>query len=87
MGVKCPKCVTGDLAERRTKRGRSFYGCGNYPDCDFSTWYRPVAETCPECKNVGVEKRATKGRGDYRRCLKCQTEFNVEEGVGAAAAT
>jgi DNA topoisomerase-1 len=87
MGVKCPKCVTGDLAERRTRKGRSFYGCGNYPECDFSTWYRPGPDTCPECGYVGAERRSTKGRGDYRRCLKCQAEFTVEEGAPAAATT
>jgi DNA topoisomerase I len=87
MGVKCPKCVDGDLAERRTKRGRSFFGCGNYPACDFSTWYRPVPETCPECGYVGVEKRQTKGRGDYRRCLKCAHEFSAEESAAAPVAT
>ena len=87
MGVKCPKCVDGDLAERRTKRGRSFFGCGNYPACDFSTWYRPVPETCPECGYLGVEKRQTKGRGDYRRCLKCAHEFSAEESAAAPVAT
>jgi DNA topoisomerase-1 len=86
LGVKCPKCGDGDLAERRTKRGRSFFGCSNYPNCDFSTWYRPVPETCPECGYVGVEKRQTKGRGEYRKCLKCGHEYSVEES-GAAVAT
>src|SRR5262245_7563934 len=86
LGVKCPKCGDGDLAERRTKRGRSFFGCSNYPNCDFSTWYRPVPETCPECQYVGVEKRQTKGRGEYRKCLKCGHEYSVEES-GAAVAT
>ncbi len=84
LGVDCPRCETGDLAERRTRRGRSFFGCANYPDCDFSTWYRPVAQTCPSCSNVGAETRSTKTRGDYFRCLKCEHEFTPEE-AGAAA--
>jgi DNA topoisomerase-1 len=84
LGVDCPKCKTGDLAERRTRRGRSFFGCSNYPDCDFSTWYRPVPDTCPSCGNIGAESRSTKTRGDYRRCLKCEDEFTPEE-AGAAA--
>jgi DNA topoisomerase-1 len=78
LGVKCPACVTGDLAERRTKRGRSFFGCSRYPECTFSTWYRPVPETCPKCGYVGVEQRATKARGEYRRCVKCGHEFAVQ---------
>ena len=49
LGMKCPKCVEGDLAERRTKRGKSFWGCVRYPACDFSTWNKPVPDTCPEC--------------------------------------
>ena len=84
LGVKCPKCGEGDLAERRTKRGRSFFGCTRYPDCDFSTWYRPTPVECPECGFVGAEQRSTKARGEYRRCLKCNHEFTVEEGAAAS---
>ncbi len=83
LGVKCPTCGTGDLAERRTRRGRSFFGCSNYPDCTFSTWHRPVPDTCPECGYVGAEKRATKARGEYRKCVKCGHEFAVPEGAPA----
>ncbi|MBI2073573.1 MAG: type I DNA topoisomerase [Gemmatimonadetes bacterium] len=86
LGVKCPTCGTGDLAERRTKRGRSFFGCSNYPDCRFSTWYRPVPDTCPRCGYLGAEKRATKARGEYRKCLKCEHEFAVPEGTPATIA-
>ncbi len=86
LGVKCPTCGTGDLAERRTRRGRTFYGCSNYPDCDFYTWYRPVPDTCPECGYVGAETRATKARGEFRRCLKCEHEFTVAESGAEAAA-
>jgi DNA topoisomerase-1 len=85
LGVKCPRCGDGDLAERRTKRGRSFFGCGNYPKCDFSTWYRPGPDVCPKCKYVGAERRQTKTRGDYRRCLKCEHEFSLEEPATAVA--
>ncbi len=81
LGVKCPKCGTGDLAERRTRRGRSFFGCSNYPGCDFSTWYRPEPVRCPSCGYVGGERRSSKARGQYRRCLKCEHEFAVEEAV------
>ncbi len=86
LGVKCPTCGNGDLAERRTKRGRSFFGCSNYPDCTFSTWYRPVPETCPQCGYLGAEKRITKARGEYRKCLKCEHEFALPEGTPAAVA-
>jgi DNA topoisomerase-1 len=79
LGVKCPKCGTGDLAARRTRRGRTFFGCARYPDCDFTTWHAPVPEKCPSCENVGAEKRSTKARGEYLRCLKCEHQFSAEE--------
>lgn len=85
LGVACPQCG-GALTERRTRRGRSFFGCSNYPECTFSTWYRPVADECPECGNLGAEQRSTKARGEYRRCIKCGHEFLVEEAVGQPVA-
>jgi DNA topoisomerase-1 len=76
-GVKCPKCG-GDVAVRRSKkRGKAFYGCATYPACDFVVWDKPVAETCPECGFVGAESKSTKTRGEYRRCMKCQNEWDV----------
>ncbi len=86
LDVKCPTCGTGDLVQRRTRRGRTFYGCSSYPDCDFSTWYRPVPDTCPECGYVGAETRATKARGEFRRCLKCAHEFTVAESAAETVA-
>ena len=49
IGVKCPECKTGDLAEKKARRGNIFYGCSNYPKCKFTSAYKPIAETCPEC--------------------------------------
>jgi DNA topoisomerase-1 len=49
IGVKCPDCKTGDLAEKKARRGNFFYGCSNYPKCRFTSAYKPIAETCPEC--------------------------------------
>ncbi|MCC6931477.1 MAG: type I DNA topoisomerase [Gemmatimonadaceae bacterium] len=86
-GVRCPK-DNGEIAQRRSKaRGKIFFGCENYPNCDFVVWDRPVAETCPECGYVGAEGKSNKTRGEYRRCLKCQNEWDVtrpEEEVAAA---
>ena len=48
-GMKCPKCGTGDLAERKARRGNVFWGCTNYPKCDFTSNYKPVPQPCPEC--------------------------------------
>ncbi len=76
-GVHCPK-DGGELAARRSKkRGKVFYGCENYPNCDFVAWDKPVLDTCPECGYVGAEAKSTKARGSYRRCLKCANEWDV----------
>jgi len=79
LGVKCPKCGVGDLAERRTRKGRNFFGCLRYPECDYSTWNRPVAAPCPSCGFVGMEEKQSKTKGVSRKCLKCGHEITVEE--------
>jgi DNA topoisomerase-1 len=84
-GVKCPK-DGGDIAARRSKkRGKAFYGCENYPACDFVCWDKPVLETCPECGFVGAEAKSNKTRGSFRKCLKCQNEWAVAEPENAEA--
>jgi DNA topoisomerase-1 len=78
-GVKCPR-DGGDIAIRRSKkRGKAFYGCANYPECDFVLWDKPVAEKCPECGYEGAEVKSTKARGEYRKCIKCHNEWEVVE--------
>jgi len=49
IGVKCPECSEGEIIERRSKKGKTFYGCNRYPDCTFVAWGKPVPEKCPEC--------------------------------------
>jgi DNA topoisomerase-1 len=49
IGVTCPACGQGEITERRSRRGRTFYGCHRYPDCDFVAWAKPLAEKCPQC--------------------------------------
>ena len=55
IGVSCPKCGK-DIVERKTKKGRRYYGCEGAPDCDFMSWQRPTKEKCPNCNNVMVVK-------------------------------
>jgi DNA topoisomerase-1 len=86
LGVKCPRCGVGDLAEKRSKKGRAFFGCNRYPACDFTVWNRPVPAVCPSCGNVGAEQKTTKARGTWNKCLKCGTEFAVAEPPPGAAA-
>lgn len=54
IGVKCPKCGA-DILERKSKTGKVFYGCERYPECDYTTWDKPLNEECPECKHMMVE--------------------------------
>ena len=56
IGVKCPKCKDGEIIVRKTKKGRVFYGCSNYPDCDFVEWKKPNGEVCEECGSYKVDK-------------------------------
>jgi DNA topoisomerase-1 len=84
-GVMCPK-DGGEIAQRRSKkRGKAFFGCSNYPNCDFVCWDKPVAEICPECGYLGAEMKKNKTRGEYRRCLKCANEWDVASPEDAEA--
>jgi DNA topoisomerase-1 len=65
IGVTCPE-DGGDVVSRRTRRGRLFYGCSNYPQCRFTSWSRPLAERCPNCEGQLVAQA-----GGKARCLKC----------------
>ena len=55
LNVPCPKCG-GKVVVRKSKKGRKFYGCSNYPKCDFVSWYKPTNEKCPVCGSILVEK-------------------------------
>ncbi|MEE1318795.1 MAG: DNA topoisomerase, partial [Ruminococcus sp.] len=58
-GVKCPKC-NGDVIVKHTKTKRIFYGCSNYPECDFVSWNEPVDERCPQCGEILFKKKGKK---------------------------
>ena len=70
VGVICPTCHQGDIVERRSKKGRTFYGCSRYPDCDFSSWNKPVNVNCPRCGHFLVEANR---RGQVK-CPNCHYE-------------
>lgn len=56
LGIKCPACKDGDIIQRRSKRGKMFYGCSAYPKCNFALWDRPTGEPCPKCGSLLVTK-------------------------------
>ena len=60
IGVKCPQCKDGDIIIRKSKKGRAFYGCSGYPECEFVSWDKPTGLTCPKCKELLVEKSTRK---------------------------
>jgi len=68
-GVKCPeKDCTGDLVERKSKRGKIFYGCSNFPECTFATWDKPVDKNCPDCGAGFLLEKTTKRQGTVLSC-------------------
>jgi len=70
-GVDCPeKDCDGKLVEKQSKRGKIFYGCGKYPDCNFATWDKPVSKRCPVCGAEFLVKKSTKKKGPFLACIK-----------------
>ncbi len=72
IGVKCPKCGEGDVVRRRSRKGRFFYGCSRYPDCDFVSWGEPTGEKCPKCGELLIKKKK-KGQ-QLAVCSSCDFE-------------
>jgi DNA topoisomerase-1 len=80
--VPCPKPdCGGEIIERRSKRGKTFYGCGNYPKCDFVVWNKPIAEACPDCGAPFLLEKTTKREGTIRYCNEesCKYKVAVED--------
>ncbi|MDR0561198.1 MAG: type I DNA topoisomerase [Spirochaetaceae bacterium] len=73
LGV-CPRCG-GDIIARKTKgRGKEFYGCANYPECDFITHFKPINQNCPKCGQFMVEKYDKKN-GSYKSCINPECDY------------
>jgi len=86
LGVPCPKCGS-DLSERRSRRGKTFYGCTAYPKCDFVSWDRPRAEACPLCANPWLVDKFSKRDGAFVACPNKECGYRrVAEGGAAPAA-
>lgn len=78
IGVRCPKCG-GAIVERRSKKGRLFYGCSRYPECDFVSWDPPVGRICPECGGVLVRKTRKSSTQIVCQNKECSYREAVEE--------
>ena len=74
IGVKCPNCSEGEVVERRSKRGKTFYGCNRYPECDFVAWGKPIAEKCPQCGGSYMIEKYLKA-GAFAQCPNDECKF------------
>jgi DNA topoisomerase-1 len=68
IGLACPDCHEGQVVERKGRWGRSFFGCSRYPDCRFTAYHRPIAETCPDCGRAYLLEKETKKEGRVVFC-------------------
>jgi len=73
IGVQCPK-DGGDIVERKTRKGRTFYGCANYPTCDFTSWKQPLPTPCPVCQGLLVVANK-----NHAQCLNCEEMFELDQ--------
>ena len=73
IGVHCPT-DGGEIVERKTRKGRTFYGCANYPNCDFTSWKLPLPKPCPECGGLLVVADRQNAQ-----CLKCEERFPLDQ--------
>jgi len=68
VGVKCPQCGIGEITERRTRKGKIFYSCNQFPKCKYALWYRPTGEKCPKCGSLLVETRGKNVKCSNKDC-------------------
>ena len=83
LGIKCPRDnCGGNIIERRSKRGKLFYGCSNYPKCDFVSWNKPVNRSCSACGNNYLVEKYSKAKGNFLECPECKIVTPLEEKKG-----
>jgi DNA topoisomerase-1 len=80
-GVACPlPGCSGQIVEKRSKRGKIFYGCNRYPECDYAIWDKPVADVCPQCGAPFLVEKLTRREGAVRVCLRQGCGFRQKAG-------
>ena len=94
IGVTCPKGCGGYITEKRSRRGKTFYGCSSYPKCDFVSWDRPRNEACPNCGSAYLLDKYSKKTGPFTACPNKECGYRREsgssgegDGAGEGAAT
>jgi DNA topoisomerase-1 len=74
-GVSCPKCGKGEILKRKSRRGKIFYSCSRYPECNYAIWNQPLAEPCPKCNWPITTLKITKRSGSQRVCPQDDCDF------------
>ncbi|WP_421384570.1 type I DNA topoisomerase [Bacillus salacetis] len=77
IGVKCPECKDGNIIERKSKKKRIFYGCDQYPKCEFLSWDKPIDRKCPKCEHLLIEKKLKKGV--QVQCSSCDYKEETQQ--------
>jgi DNA topoisomerase I len=86
IGVKCPECKDGELVEKRARKGNTFYGCGNYPNCKFTSAHKPIPEKCPSCGSEYLVEKYLKA-GPVIACPNKECDYERAAPPAEAAAT
>ncbi len=75
LGIPCPRSgCGGEITKRKTRRGRTFYGCNRYPKCDYASWDKPTSQRCPNCHEAYLVEKDSKRKGHYLKCPSCKFE-------------
>ncbi len=77
IGVKCPECSEGEVVERRSKRGKTFYGCNRWPECNFVAWGKPIDQKCTECGNPYMIEKWLKA-GPVWQCPNAECKHKID---------
>jgi DNA topoisomerase-1 len=80
LGISCPEQgCDGFLSEKKTKKGKTFFSCSNYPQCTYAMWDRPVAEKCPRCGMPFLVEKYSRAKGAYKACSKKECGYKSGE--------
>ncbi len=77
LGVRCPKCGEGEIAEKRSRKGKTFFSCTRFPACDYALWDRPRPTPCPSCGAPFLVEKVSRA-GTSLQCLTCKSRFPLE---------
>ncbi len=77
--TSCPKCSSGQLQQRRTRKGKPFWGCNTYPSCQYALWNEPAEKACPECKWPIMMCKENKKSGAFHECPECKAQEKITD--------